>query len=119
MILGMLIGRHCEHRKSKRVGRPRKNLYSSPSGPVVFSSDEDDTDVSTRLHVSTRAAASSSDTTDEMGAAISGSSGPDHDPDFDPEVTVADPAAATRKRTRAGATTRGRAGSKNKNKKKN
>ena len=42
-----------------------------------------------------------------------GSSGPDHDPDFDPEVTVADPAAATRRRTRAGATTRTRAGIQN------
>ena len=49
----------------------------------------------------------------------SGSSGPDHDPDFDPEVTVADPTAATRRKTRAGATTRARAGSKNKSKKKN
>ena len=43
----------------------------------------------------------------------SGSSGPDHDPDFDPEVTVADPAAATRRRTRAGATTRTRDGIQN------
>lgn len=111
-----------DKRKSKRVGRPRKNLYSAPCNPVAFSSDdEDDTDASNRANAAASSYGSARDSEDEeiMGTANSGSSGPDHDPDFDPEVTVADPAAATRRRTRAGATTRTRAGSKTKNKKKN
>ena len=78
-------------RRNTRGGRPRKTLYTAPCAPVAFSSDEDDA-------VPPRAASGPSNN--------SGSSGPDHDPDFDPEVTVADPEVATRRRTRAGARTR-------------
>ena len=87
-------------RRNTRGSRPRKTLYTAPCAPVAFSSDEDDTDAP-------RAAAGPGNVDEEMMTANSGSSGPDHDPDFDPEVTVADPEVATRRRTRAaGARTR-------------
>ena len=55
------------------MGRPRKNLYSSPSGPVAFSSDEDDTDASNRATAAHSSYGSTRDSNEDgMGTANSG-----------------------------------------------